>query len=66
MDLDSLTREQYVYLAKLTEQAERYEKMGSFMEKLVVSGAAAPGELTVKERNLFSITYKNMMWPRRV
>ena len=65
MDFDSLAREQYVYLAKLAEQAERYEEMGSFMEKLVVSGGAAPGELTVEERNLFSVAYKNMVASRR-
>ena len=63
MDLDSLAREQYVYLAKLAEQSERYEEMGSFMEQLVVSGGAAPGELTVEERNLFSVAYRTW-WPR--
>jgi 14-3-3 protein epsilon len=33
---ENLNREQYVYLAKLAEQAERYEEMVSFMQKLVV------------------------------
>ncbi|KAG6775976.1 hypothetical protein POTOM_019478 [Populus tomentosa] len=32
---DNLTRDQYVYLAKLAEQAERYEEMVLFMQKLV-------------------------------
>ncbi|BBG95833.1 general regulatory factor 8, partial [Prunus dulcis] len=57
---DNLAREQYVYLAKLAEQAERYEEMVQFMEKLVV-GATPAGELTVEERNLLSVAYKNVI-----
>ncbi|KAF5749746.1 putative 14-3-3 protein [Tripterygium wilfordii] len=57
---DNLTRDQYVYLAKLAEQAERYEEMVQFMEKLVT--AATPNsELTVEERNLLSVAYKNVI-----
>ncbi|XP_068316628.1 14-3-3-like protein G-BOX factor 14 kappa isoform X2 [Pyrus communis] len=58
---ENLSREQYVYLAKLAEQAERYEEMVSFMEKLVVSSTAAGTELTVEERNLLSVAYKNVI-----
>ncbi|EXC14629.1 14-3-3-like protein GF14 kappa [Morus notabilis] len=60
---ENLTREQYVYLAKLAEQAERYEEMVRFMEKLVVGGAGAGAgtELTVEERNLLSVAYKNVI-----
>ncbi|KAL8225475.1 hypothetical protein R6Q57_018032 [Mikania cordata] len=57
---DNLTREQYVYLAKLAEQAERYEEMVKFMEKLVV-GLTPSSELTVEERNLLSVAYKNVI-----
>ncbi|CAN6720547.1 unnamed protein product [Malus baccata var. baccata] len=57
---DNLTREQYVYLAKLSEQAERYEEMVQFMEKLVV-GSTPTAELTVEERNLLSVAYKNVI-----
>ncbi|KAM1193877.1 hypothetical protein ACFX15_020232 [Malus domestica] len=59
---ENLSREQYVYLAKLAEQAERYEEMMSFMDKLVVGSIAAGTELTVEEHNLLSIAYKN--WTR--
>lgn len=55
----ALTREQYLYMAKLAEQAERYEEMVQFMDKLVVS--AAGSELTVEERNLLSVAYKNVI-----
>ncbi|OVA01806.1 14-3-3 protein [Macleaya cordata] len=60
MATESLTRDQYVYLAKIAEQAERYEEMVSFMEKLVV-GSSSVDELTVEERNLLSVAYKNVI-----
>ncbi|CAI9780911.1 unnamed protein product [Fraxinus pennsylvanica] len=56
----ALTREQYLYMAKLAEQAERYEEMVQFMDKLVVTSAAG-AELTVEERNLLSVAYKNVI-----
>ncbi|GAB4861336.1 14-3-3 protein 10 [Ancistrocladus abbreviatus] len=58
---DNLTREQYVYMAKLAEQAERYEEMAKFMDKLVISSTAAGSELNVEERNLLSVAYKNVI-----
>jgi 14-3-3 protein epsilon len=57
---ETLTRDQHVYLAKLTEQAERYEEMVQYMEKLVTMSTPA-GELTVEERNLLSVAYKNVV-----
>ncbi|KAH0920379.1 hypothetical protein HID58_028039, partial [Brassica napus] len=56
-------REEYVYMAKLAEQAERYEEMVEFMEK--VSAAIDGDELTVEERNLLSVAYKNVIGARR-
>ncbi|PIN15381.1 Multifunctional chaperone (14-3-3 family) [Handroanthus impetiginosus] len=55
----ALTREQYLYMAKLAEQAERYEEMVQFMDNLVVGSAGS--ELTVEERNLLSVAYKNVI-----
>lgn len=57
---ENLTREQYVYLSKLSEQAERYEEMVDFMQKLVLTSTPA-SELTVEERNLLSVAYKNVI-----
>lgn len=57
---DNLSREQYLYLAKLAEQAERYEEMVQYMDKLVLSSTPA-AELTVEERNLLSVAYKNVI-----
>ncbi|KAL5543472.1 hypothetical protein UlMin_007256 [Ulmus minor] len=60
--LENLTREQYIYLVKLVEQAKCYEEMVKFMEKLLI-GLTSPGvlELTVEEWNLLSVAYKNMI-----
>ena len=57
---ENLTRDQYVFLAKLAEQAERYEEMVQFMQKLVLTSTPA-SELTVEERNLLSVAYKNVI-----
>lgn len=59
----SSAREENVYMAKLSEQAERYEEMVEFMEK--VSGGLDSEELTVEERNLLSVAYKNVIGARR-
>ncbi|KAL8735341.1 MAG: hypothetical protein Q9166_000886 [cf. Caloplaca sp. 2 TL-2023] len=53
--------ENYVYLAKLAEQAERYEEMVENMKSV----ASADQELSVEERNLLSVAYKNVIGARR-
>ena len=57
------TREENVYMAKLAEQAERYEEMIESMEKVVKT--VDTEELTVEERNLLSVAYKNVIGARR-
>jgi len=54
-------REESVYMAKLAEQAERYEEMVDYMKKV----AALDVELTVEERNLLSVAFKNVIGARR-
>ncbi|KAJ4268390.1 hypothetical protein ACHAPJ_004234 [Fusarium lateritium] len=53
--------EDAVYLAKLAEQAERYEEMVENMK--IVAGEDR--DLTVEERNLLSVAYKNVIGARR-
>jgi len=53
--------EDSVYLAKLAEQAERYEEMVENMKAV----ASADQELSVEERNLLSVAYKNVVGTRR-
>ncbi|KAL2466651.1 14-3-3-like protein GF14 mu [Abeliophyllum distichum] len=57
----SSDRETSVYLAKLAEQAERYDEMVEAMKKV----AKMDVELTVEERNLLSVGYKNVIGARR-
>uniref|UniRef100_A0A7N5JPD9 14-3-3 domain-containing protein n=2 Tax=Tetrapoda TaxID=32523 RepID=A0A7N5JPD9_AILME len=54
-------REDRVYQAKLAEQAERYDEMVESMKKV----AGMDVELTVEERNLLSVAYKNVIGARR-
>ena len=54
-------REDNVYLAKLAEQAERYDEMVQAMKKVAQMNV----ELTVEERNLLSVAYKNVIGARR-
>jgi 14-3-3 protein epsilon len=58
-----MSREENVYMAKLAEQAERYEEMVEYMEK--VAKTVDVEELTVEERNLLSVAYKNVIGARR-
>jgi 14-3-3 protein epsilon len=54
-------REQNVYLAKLAEQAERYDEMAEHMKAVAMSNQ----EMSVEERNLISVAYKNAVGSRR-
>ncbi|CAA3002009.1 14-3-3 D isoform X2 [Olea europaea subsp. europaea] len=54
-------RENFVYIAKLAKQAERYDEMVDAMKKV----AKLDVELTVEERNLLSVGYKNVIGSRR-
>merc|ERR1711998_231519 len=63
-DPKSLDREQALYMAKLAEQAERYEDMVKYMKQIVDDGLKGD-DLSVEERNLISVGYKNMMSVRR-
>jgi len=63
-DPNSLDREKALHMAKLAEQAERYEEMVAYMNRIVDLGIPA-NQLTTEERNLLSVGYKNMMSVRR-
>eukprot|EP00891_Asterochloris_glomerata_P003275 jgi/Astpho2/3275/Aster-08040 len=58
-----MAREEAVYMAKLAEQAERYDEMVSEMKK--VAQMVHDQELSVEERNLLSVAYKNVIGARR-
>jgi len=55
------SREDCIYTARLAEQAERYDEMAEAMKKV----AQLDTELSVEERNLLSVAYKNVVGSRR-
>jgi len=55
------SREDSIYTARLAEQAERYDEMADAMKKV----AELDAELSVEERNLLSVAYKNVVGSRR-
>jgi len=59
--MGDVNREENVYMAKLSEQAERYDEMVDAMKKVATTDV----ELTVEERNLLSVAYKNVIGARR-
>jgi 14-3-3 protein epsilon len=61
MSAEEASREDCVYMAKLAEQAERYDEMVASMKKVAQMNI----ELTVEERNLLSVAYKNVIGARR-
>lgn len=57
------SREESLYVAKLAEQAERYDEMVEEMKK--VAKMVHDQELSVEERNLLSVAFKNVIGARR-
>ena len=58
-----LTETQALHMAKLAEAAERYEEMTQYMNRSVAD--IKGDDLTVEQRNLISVGYKNLMSARR-
>merc|ERR1740133_677809 len=56
-----MARAKNVYFAKLAEQAKRYDEMADHMKAV----GAEKEELSVEERNLLSVAYKNAVGSRR-
>ncbi len=58
----ALSRDDLIYMARVCEQTERFENMLVYM-KQVLSGDET--ELSVEERNLLSVAYKNCVGSKR-
>lgn len=58
-------RKDLVFLARTAEAAERYDDMCKCMRNLVDECSEANEELSVDERNLLSVAYKNVIGARR-
>jgi len=52
-----------VFMAKLAEQAERYEEMVEYMKQQVLMDRQE--DMSLEERNLLSVAYKNVVGARR-
>jgi 14-3-3 protein epsilon len=52
-------------MVKVAKQAERYKDMVGFMDKLVLKSVESLRELSMEERNLLSLAYKNRVGARR-
>lgn len=61
MDITVTTPEEGIFLAKVAEQAERYEDMLVFLKPVLQK----KGELNMDERNLVSVAYKNLSGNKR-
>jgi len=57
----SLSHDELIFMAKVSEQTERFEDMLDYMKKASSEGR----ELTIEERNLLSVAYKNTVGSRR-
>ncbi|GAM20439.1 hypothetical protein SAMD00019534_036140, partial [Acytostelium subglobosum LB1] len=55
------TRDDLIYLAKLAEQTERYKEMKDAMYQMAKMNV----DMTVEERNLLSVAYRNLVGERR-
>jgi len=60
-------RKNLVFMARTAETAERYDDMCKFMRALVewTDSKTEKVDLTVEERNLLSVAYKNVIGARR-
>lgn len=58
-----MDREECVFMAKLAEQAERYDEMVEEVRK--IAKMVNDQQLSVEERNLLSVAYKNVIGSRR-
>ena len=57
-----MSKEDNIFMAKVCEQTERFEDMVAYMKLVVMDGSS---ELTIEERNLLSVAYKNAIGPHR-
>ena len=54
--------EEQIFLARVAEQAERFDDMVNFLDKVLeIKG----GEVTADERNLLSVAFKNLISSKR-
>jgi len=65
MDVAEYTDKDLVKLVEVAEASERYEDMCTWLKMLVLRKVAANEPLSVDERNLLSVGYKNVVGAKR-
>jgi len=65
MNVDDLDEKELLTAAKIAEAAERYKDMCEFLHKLVKMKSDKKENLSVDERNLLSVAYKNVVGTKR-
>jgi len=65
MNVDDFDAKDLLSAAKVAEAAERYEDMCNFLRKLVEMRCGENEKLSVDERNLLSVAYKNEVGAKR-
>ena len=58
-----MSLEEQIFLARVAEQAERFEDMVNFLESAIK--AKSGEDFTVDERNLLSVGFKNLIGSQR-
>ena len=53
-----------LFMARLAEQAERYQDMFEYISKALMD-RQNPAHFTQEERNMLSIAFKNLISPKR-
>ena len=61
----NISRESLVFMARMAESSERYDDMAKIMFALVKQVVPENGDLSIEERNLLSVAYKNVVGSRR-
>mmetsp|Transcript_52901 Transcript_52901/g.87651 ORF Transcript_52901/g.87651 Transcript_52901/m.87651 type:complete len:267 (-) Transcript_52901:83-883(-) len=62
----SLPSDKLLFLARISEASERYDDMALFTTILVKQRYNAAQEISIEERNLLSVAYKNVIATKRV
>ena len=60
--MSQYSREELLYLARLAEQCDRFDEM---VEYVSLFSKANEEELTIDERNILSVAFKNVVGTRR-
>jgi 14-3-3 protein epsilon len=61
-DVSHLAKEELIYLARLSEQTKRYQEMPKYIKAFL---SHTSQDLTIEERYILSIAYKNIIGARR-